>query len=116
VEAIFSLYYVHPRTGLLLKNKNYKRWTARWRAARFREEAERATRMRVIDAKTELHLFDGVWWEVKLAKAGDATLPDVVVRAGLSAIATDQLYARPGLRAASKRILSKAEKKQLGLN
>jgi hypothetical protein len=100
----------------LLKNKNYKRWNARWRAARLCAEAERATRMRVIDAKTELHLFDDVWWEVKLAKAGDGTLPDVVVTACLSDIPTDKLYGRPGLRAAAKRILSKAEKKKLGLS
>jgi hypothetical protein len=107
---------VHPRTGLLLKNKNYKRWNARWRDARKREEAERASRMRVIDAKTELHLFDGVWWEVKLAKAGDRTLPDAVIRAGLSNMPADKLYSRPGLRATTKRILSKAEKKKLGLS
>ncbi|MFT3727608.1 MAG: hypothetical protein QM759_07285 [Terricaulis sp.] len=115
IEEIWSPYYVHPRTGLLLKNKNAKRWNARQREARKREEAARALRMRVIDAKTEVHLFGGVWWEVKVAKAGDRVLLDVVVSAGLSDIPTDTLYARPGLRAAAKRILSKAEKKKLGL-
>jgi hypothetical protein len=116
VEQGFTLYYVHPRTGLLLRNKNYKRWNARWRAARLAGEAERATRMRVIDAKTELHRFDDVWWEVKVAKRGDGTLPDVVITTALSDIPTDLLYSRPGLRATSKRILSKAEKKKLGLS
>lgn len=116
IDQGFSNFYVHPRTGLLLKNKNYKRWNARWRAARLQAEKDRAARMRVVDAKTELHLFDGVWWEVKLAKAGDGTLPDVVKTAGLSDIPADQLYARPGLRATAKRILSKSEKKKLGLS
>lgn len=114
-EEGYSLYYVHPRTGLLLKNKNYKRWGARWREAKKREAQARVSRMRVIDAKTELHLFDGVWWEVKLAKAGGGALPDVVVTASLSDMPTDTLYSRPGLRATAKRILSKAEKKKLGL-
>src|SRR5262249_30816751 len=116
VEEGYSLYYVHPRTGLLLKNKNYKRWGARWRDAKKREAKARALRMRVVEAKTELQLFDEVWWEVKLAKAGDGALPDVVVTAALNDMPTDQLYSRPGLRATAKRILSKAEKKKLGLN
>src|SRR5262249_8018916 len=108
-------YYVHPRTGILRKNPNYRRWNARWRASRAAAAAELATRMRVIDAKTQLHRFDDVWWEVKLARAGDGTLPDVVLTAGLSDMAADALYGRPGVRASGKRILSKAEKKKLGL-
>lgn len=116
IETSWSRFYVHPRTGLLLKNKSRQTWNARWRTARMAEAVERAKRMRVIDAKTELHLFDGVWWEVKVAKAGDRSLPDVVVTAGLSDIPTDELYARAGLRAAAKRILSKAEKKKRGLS
>jgi hypothetical protein len=116
VDQGFSPYYVHPRTGLLLKNKNYKRWNARWREARKRESLERAARMRVIDAKTQVHRFDGVWWEVKLAKAGDGALADVVASAGLSDLPADTLYGGPGLRATAKRVLAKAEKKKLGLD
>ncbi|MEQ1820324.1 MAG: hypothetical protein ABL871_17115, partial [Terricaulis sp.] len=62
------LYYVHPRTKLLRKNEHYQRLGARWRAERIKEAAEIAKRMRVVDDKTQLHLFDDAWWEVKLAR------------------------------------------------
>jgi hypothetical protein len=115
VTESFSLYYVHPRTGLLLENKNRQRMGARRRDARRRAEAERAARMRVIDAKTQAHLFDGVWWEVQLARVGDGCEGDVVTAAGLSDMPSHKLYGRAGLRARAKRVLSKAEKKKLGL-
>ncbi len=60
--------YVHPRTGLLRRNE--KR-LARGRMAREVREAaaaERAARLREIDAVTQAHLFGGDWWEVKLAE------------------------------------------------
>jgi hypothetical protein len=115
VAESFSPYYVHPRTGLLLKNKTRQLMGARRRDARRRAEDERAMRMRVIDAKTQAHLFDGVWWEVRLARAGDGHEADVVMAAGLSQMPSHKLYGRAGLRAAAKRILSKAEKKKLRL-
>ena len=112
----FSLYFVHPRTGLLKANPHYRRWNRRAREQRAAEDAARAKRMRVIDAKTQVHLFDDVWWEVKLAKIGDGREPDVVRTAKLSQMAPEKLYGVYGMRAAEKRILSKAEKKKLGLS
>lgn len=109
-------FYVHPRSGILRENRASTTRTARWRAQRKKADAELAARMRIVDATTQLHkLKDGVWWEVKLAKIGDGREPDVVIAAGLSALAPETLYGRPGVRAAAKRILSKAEKKRLGL-
>lgn len=112
-----SLYYVHPRTGIVRKNEHYQRWGARWRAARLKEEAELAKRMRVVDDKTQLHLFnDGAWWEVKLAKIpAGRPYEDVVHRAKLSRAGGERLYGRPGIYARDKRQLSKAEMKRLGL-
>ncbi len=116
LEDDWCLYYVHPRTGLLRKNEKYKRWSQRQREARQRAEAERAARMRIVDAKTQLHLFKGVWWEVKLAKipAGQA-YTDVVHRAGLSDMPLEILYGRPGVYARDKQQLSKADIKALKL-
>ncbi|MEZ5959840.1 MAG: hypothetical protein R3C30_05365 [Hyphomonadaceae bacterium] len=116
LEDDWCLYYVHPRTGLLRKNEKYKRWTLRQREARQRAEAERAARMRVVDAKTQLHLFKGAWWEVKLAKipAGQA-YTDVVQRAGLTDMPLEILYGRPGVYARDKQQLSKADIKALKL-
>lgn len=112
----WSLYYVHPRTGLLRKNEKYKTWNARYRQARIKAEAELAARMRVVDDKTQLHLFDDAWWEVKLAKIGlGVPYGDVVHRAKLSNMPLETLYARPGVYARDKRQLSKAEIKRLKL-
>ncbi|MBC7770250.1 MAG: hypothetical protein H7124_15830 [Phycisphaerales bacterium] len=112
----YSLYYVHPRTGLLRKNDKRANWNERYRKARAAAEAELALRMRVVDAKTQLHLFDGAWWEVKLAKTPpQQAYEDVVHRARLSAMAPEKLYGRDGVYARDKRQLSKAEIKQLKL-
>lgn len=116
LEDDWCLYYVHPRTGLLRKNEKFKRWTVRQREARQKAEAERAARMRVIDAKTQLHLLKGAWWEVKLARIplGQA-YTDVVLRAGLSDMPPETLYGRPGVYARDKQQLSKADIKALKL-
>lgn len=112
----WSLYYVHPRTGLLRKNEHRQRFGARWRAARIKAEAELAQRMRVIDAKTQLHLFNDIWWEVKLAKIPPGQLyTDVVHRSGLSRMAGEKLYGRPDVYAREKRQLPKAEIRKLKL-
>ena len=125
----YSPYYVHPRTGLLRKNQHYASWNARQRARRAAAEAELAARMRIVDESTQLHMFDGGWWEVKLAKvkrrryknaqgrlaAVDAPHVDVVHRAKLSELPGEKLYAVEGVYAVDKRPLSKVEMKRLGL-
>lgn len=109
----WSLYYVHPRTGLLRKNERFKRWSVRRREERMQAEAELARRMRVIDDKTQLHLFGEGWWEVKLAKIpAGALYSDVIHGAKLSRMAGEKLYGRYGVYARDKRQLSKAEIKR----
>jgi hypothetical protein len=116
LEEDYRRHFVHPRTGLLKDNPHYRSWSKRVRDKRAAAAAERDARMRVIDAKTQLHkLKDDVWWEVKLGKIGNGLQPDVVLAAGLSAMAPEHLYARPGARAIAKRVLNKAEKKRHGL-
>ncbi len=112
----WCLYYVHPRTGLLRKNEHYKRMALRRREERQKAEIELAKRMRIIDAKTQLHLFDGAWWEVKLAKIPpNALYTDVVHRSNLTRTGIGELYGRPGVYARDKRQLSKTEIKKLKL-
>lgn len=116
IERTGHLYYVHPRTGLLLKNEARVTWKQAEREHKKLEAEELAKRMRVVDAKTQLHLFDGAWWEVKLAKvATGAPFVDVVHRAKLSKLPLHKLYGRHGVYARDKRQLSKAEIKQLKL-
>lgn len=115
LEDDYRRYYVHPRTGLLRENPNWGGWNARHRAKRAAEDAELATRMREIDARTQAHkLKDDVWWEVRLGKASDRE-PDVVLAAGLTTLAPEKLYGRHNVRAIAKRVLNKSEKKKLGL-
>ncbi|MEZ5937349.1 MAG: hypothetical protein R3C52_03930 [Hyphomonadaceae bacterium] len=110
-------FYVHPRTGLLRANPHYRSWTKRLRERRKAEAEARAQRMREIDARTQLHkLKDEVWWEVKLARSGPGNDEDAVLAAGLSELSADELYGRSGVRAVGKRVLSKSEKKKLGLS
>jgi len=123
------LYYVHPRTGILRYNENRTNWTTRFRKAKQDAEAELALRMRVIDAKTQLHLFDGGWWEVKLEKIkrhphkaasgmtyySEEPYVDVVRSAKLSRLPLEKLYGRDDVYACDKRPLSKAEMKRLKL-
>jgi hypothetical protein len=124
------LYYVHPRTGLLLKNETRVSWKQAERKFREREEAERAKRMRVIDATTQVHLFKGAWWEVKLAKVkqyqkrdpqlgyyytAQDRYTDVVHGAKLSGLPAETLYGRHDVYACAKRQLSKTELRRLKL-
>jgi hypothetical protein len=124
------LYYVHPRTGLLLKNEQRVNRTEAKRRERAAEQAEMAARMRVIDATTQVHLFKDTWWEVKLAKVkqyqkrdpltggyytAQDRYTDVVHSAKLSGMQAEKLYGRHGVYAAEKRQLSKAEIKRLKL-
>jgi hypothetical protein len=124
------LYYVHPRTGLLLKNEHRVTFQQARRRAKQREEAERAKRMRVIDATKQVHLFGDDWWEVKLAKVkryekrdphlggyytAQDRYTDVVHSAKLSTMAAEKLYGRQDVYACAKRQLSKAEIKRMKL-
>ncbi len=116
LEEDYRRYFVHPRTGLLKDNPHYRSWSKRLREKRAAEAAERAARMRELDAKTQLHkLKDDVWWEVKLGKIGDGREADEVIAAGLSDMRPELLYGRPGVRAIAKRVLNKAEKKRYKL-
>lgn len=116
LDEVWSYFYVHPKSGLLRKNDKRKTWSARQRDARMAADKERAARMRVIDAKTQLHkLRDGVWWEVKLGKIGDGREKDVLQAAGLTDLPLTVLYGVDGVRAVSKRQLNKADIKRLKL-
>src|SRR5262249_43934984 len=109
-------FFVHPRTGLLKANPHHKSWSKDRREAAKAQARELLSRMRVIDAKTQLHLLaDGAWWEVKLAPIGDGSQADVVLRANLSRLKPLELYGRSGVRACAKRQLNRGEKKKFDL-
>jgi hypothetical protein len=125
--------YVHPVSGLLLKNRHSTGGIAERRAQKAAEAAERNRRMRIVDPGLQYHLLDdGAWWEVRLApiptvpvkhasRHGDYTFDapvpviDAVTSAHLSRMPPEELYARKGLYATAKRQLSRREAKALGL-
>lgn len=55
-------YYVHPRTGLLLKNPHYRSWKQERRERDAKRAAEAAKVHRVIDDKNELFCIEGTWF------------------------------------------------------
>lgn len=127
--------YVDPRTGILRRNKQLR--TRRQRRMDREVTAALAVRRRRrdVDERTQLHLLsDDAWWEVRLAsipvhrtyREGPAGVGrwvmtiggyrDAVLAAGLSVLPPEQLYGRSGVYAASKRQLSRKEKKAHGLD
>jgi len=58
--------YVDPRTGLIRANKGYRSWRHSAVERREREQAEIATRRRVVDERTFLLLLDDVWFRVEV--------------------------------------------------
>jgi hypothetical protein len=130
VKKSWAYLYVHPKTGLLLKNRN-------WRA--IPGEADKRSlpkqRRHEIGPFRQAHfLADGAWWDIvlepnpmrtetiRVAGRGVSTrkvpLPfeDVVIARGLSTKAPSNLYGRGGVHAVSARKLTKAERKRLGLS
>lgn len=117
LEDDWRPFFVHPKTGLLRRNPKPRSYVRDRRKRAMREAADRAARMRIVDECTQWHkLADDVWWEVTLARVVTGLEVDAVRSAGLSNLPAGELYDRHGVYAASKRVLSKAEKKKAGLD
>ena len=59
--------YVHPRTGILLRNRHRKSWSDKQRDKRGQEQAQIAARRRVLNGREQLHLIEGFWYWIELA-------------------------------------------------
>ena len=121
--------YVDPRTGILRRNKHFKRQAA-WRRDHAAAGAlHRRTRMRELGPLRQLHrLDDNWWWDMRLARipterrtfgtfSYDAQLPffDVLVDTPLTRLPRHELYGRTDVYAVAKRQLSRAEIADLDL-
>jgi hypothetical protein len=118
--------YVDPRTGLLRVNKNYRAWRRISRENAAEEQAKIDARRRTLSELRQLHLLDGEWYEVQLARLPDranlqARCFDVIAK---KMIPRDEwfyseerrrLYGSSGVYAVSKRQLSRREKQAHGL-
>jgi hypothetical protein len=139
-DSNFQL-FVHPRTGILLRNRRYASWSAR-RKERLKQEAVQPVR-RVLCSLAQLHLVDGVWYHVVLATLPTARVQSVNVNGtwehGLahdlcwdvlrkewvsrvypphhqSQVSSEELYGAPFLYATEKRQLSSRELRKHGLS
>jgi hypothetical protein len=114
-----QLLYVDPRTGILRRNKHYKRYSQLRREAAAEAQRERATRMRELGPLLQLHRLRDCWWEVTLASYARPAEPpsslDVVIGAAMTALPAEKLYGRYGVYAVRKRQLARAEIVRLGL-
>ncbi len=129
IESSWALLYVHPKTGLLKKNRAYRQPPP---AQRKKDRPDE--RRRELGPFRQAHRFaDGAWWDVviepnptRIETVRDAQnhivrsrvpLPfsDVVIDAGHSDLPPERLYGRAGVHAVSITRLTKAQRKALGL-
>ncbi len=68
--------YVDPRTGILRKNRHYISYANQRRKQLLAEKQESLQRLRVLDANTQLHKIDGLWYRIELA---DIPPPHIVI-------------------------------------
>ena len=116
----WSLYFVHPKTGLLKSNVQGRRRLRASHASRMKDvRGVSNARRRVVSwTRQYLLLDDGGWWDVRIggiAQTPPEEVVDVIYRDGLSSLSPDDLYGRAGVFATHKRALTKAEKAGLKL-
>ncbi|OGB23987.1 MAG: hypothetical protein A3I66_14910 [Burkholderiales bacterium RIFCSPLOWO2_02_FULL_57_36] len=58
--------FVHPRTGILLRNRRYIPYATRYRQNRNADQKEQAVARRDISDLVQLHCLDGIWYRVEL--------------------------------------------------
>jgi hypothetical protein len=58
--------FVHPLTGILLRNRRYTSWDARRKQKRLDVEQEKDAVRRKISDRVQLHRIDDIWYEVTL--------------------------------------------------
>ena len=144
LEDVSCELYVHPISGLLLKNRAQTRKLKARRETRRREGLTREADRRVLDARRQLHRIDGIWYLVevetlpkerysKRENAAASTLQPIydtrwdVVRKAMVSIkdgrlaskngkpSNEALYGNPKLYGASKRQLNSRELREFGL-
>lgn len=137
--------YVHPRTGILLRNRRYVSYDAKRRKERQATREKESINRREIDEHTQLHRVDGIWYEAQLAELPmpKPVIHEVngkwmktivypqcwdVVRKGwvsreraagqprIRGLSTSGMYGDPGKYAVSKRQLNSRELKKYDLS
>ncbi len=108
--------YVHPRTGILLRNRRRETLRQHRRAASRQPDTDAPTRLGGLVVKQ----FDGIWYALTLARLSDGmpTGFDIVLQAEVSikdAWRSCRWYGEPAAFATAKRQLSHGELRRLDL-
>jgi hypothetical protein len=123
-RSLWQELYVDPRTGLLRVNKDYRSWRNDSSEVARARQAKLDARRRIVDELTQLHLLDGEWYEVRLARlpalmSPDTAVFDVVIKRamahGKGTQDREQRYGSHDLYAVAKRQLSRREKQRYDL-
>ncbi len=128
LQRVWQPLFVHPRTGLLLRNRDRALWRAELREDACRAQRVRAALWREVSTTIQLHRLDGLWFEVTIENlpAAPATRWDAVRRMWVAQAArdsryssedreTEKIYGRPSVYAISKRQLAAREIRSFGL-
>jgi hypothetical protein len=111
--------FVHPRTGILLRNRHFVSWGQRKRHKREMQQARANVDRRDIDERCQLRRIDGIWYEVTLGPLPSPRLQvnDIVYDACWDAVRKEWVSRRHGdvNYAVSKRQLGTHEMKKYRL-
>jgi hypothetical protein len=111
--------FVHPRTGILLRNRRFVSWNQRKRHKREIQHARAFVDRRDIDEGHQLRRIDGIWYEVALGllPAPRVQANDIVYDSCWDAVRKEWVSRRHGdvTYAVSKRQLGAQELKKYGL-
>lgn len=112
--------FVHPRTGILLRNRHFVSWDQRVKQQREKKKAQESVDRRNIDAYRQLRRIDGIWYEVTLGQlpAPRVQANDIVCDACWDAVRKEWVSRQQGgadTYAISKRQLGAHALKKYGL-
>jgi len=122
IGSLWQPLYVHPRTGLLLRNPHKISWRTQYRKRLRKADRERAAVWRELSPTRQLRRLNGSWFEVEIAPLPPSpeTVWDVLRRCRVTRIErrirhamgdrdAEQLYGRAAVYAVSKRQLPSRE-------
>lgn len=113
--------FVHPRTGILLRNRHFVPLNRRLKERREMKKARESVDRRDLDERRQLRRIDGIWYEVTLGQlpAPCVQANDIVYDACWDAVRKEWVSRQQGNAdkyAVSKRQLGAKELKKYGLD
>ena len=107
-------FYVHPTSGILLRNRDFGAYRRRHKDKRARDRLAETERRRDLGPDRQLHKIGGLWFELRLApwqapRAGEAAPHDAALPETATPEDRIRFYGWPPRRAVARRSLSGRE-------